>query len=230
MSPLSPKGRDLVRAGRRAFQPTNMDRERLLGALRSQLGDSALPADMGSAANVVAAGRSIWPLISAVVAGIGIVGGALFYAQRPATRANHPQEITSTPIAEPAQAIDPVAAPSAEQPTSAHATPPEADLPAPSGSWARRPQDRLAAEVALLSRATRDLRAGRPAEALKSLDEYRRKFPKGLLGEEQRAARAQALCALGRFDEANEKLAGLAPQSPLAAQAKQFCDARSAAR
>jgi len=97
-------------------------------------------------------------------------------------------------------------------------------------SSAHRPQDRLAAEVAILSRATRDLRSGRPAEALKALDEYRRKFPKGLLSEEQRAARAQVLCALGRFDEANEKLAGLAPQSPLAVQAKQFCDARLAAR
>jgi hypothetical protein len=56
------------------------------------------------------------------------------------------------------------------------------------------------------------------------------KFPKGLLSEEQRAARAQALCSLGRFDEANEKLAGLAPQSPLAVQARQFCDARLTAR
>ena len=104
------------------------------------------------------------------------------------------------------------------------------DPPVPPSGSAHHPQDRLAAEVALLSRATRDLRAGRPAEALKALDEYRRKFPKGLLGEEQRAGRAQALCALGRFDEANEKLAALAPQSPLAVQAKQFCDARLAAR
>ena len=85
-------------------------------------------------------------------------------------------------------------------------------------------------EVVILSCAIRDLRAGRPAEALKALDEYRHKFPKGLLSEEQRAARAQALCALGRFDEANEKLAGLSPKSPLAVQAKQFCDARLAAR
>jgi hypothetical protein len=104
------------------------------------------------------------------------------------------------------------------------------DPPASPAASGHHAQDRLAAEVALLSRATRELRAGRPAEALKALDEYRRKFPKGLLSEEQRAARAQTLCALGRFEEANEKLAGLAPQSPLAVQAKQFCDARLAAR
>ncbi len=231
MSPLSPKGRDLVRAGRRAFQPTDGDRERLLSALRSRLGDAALPPNMGSAANVAAAAsRSIWPLISAVVVGIGIVGGSLYLAHRPAAQANHQQETSSAPITEPTRETDHIAAPSAGHPTGVAVAPPAPELPTPSVSHSRHAQDRLAAEVALLSRATRDLRAGRPVEALKSLDEYRRKFPKGLLGEEQRAARAQTLCALGRFDEANEKIAGLAPQSPLAVRAKQFCEARLAAR
>jgi hypothetical protein len=186
---------------------------------------------VGSVATVAAAGRSIWPLISAVVVGIGIVGGALFFELRSGTETGQSARATNiAPVAATTQVSDPVAPPSAEQPTSPAVAPPTTDPPAPAAASAHHPQDRLAAEVALLSRATRDLRAGRPAEALKALDEYRRKFPKGLLSEEQRAARAQALCALGRFDEANEKLAGLAPQSPLAVQAKQFCDARLAAR
>ena len=222
MSTLSLKGQDLVRAGRRAFLPTDVDRERLLGALRAQLGDSALPPDVGSLATAAAASRSIWPLISAVVVGIGIVGGTLFLALRPGTGGDNPPGTSVAPVVASTQVSDPVAPPSAEQPTRPAVSPPAAS--------AHHPQDRLAAEVALLSRATRDLRAGRPAEALKALDEYRHKFPKGLLSEEQRAARAQALCALGRFDEANEKLAGLAPKSVLAVQAKQFCDARLAAR
>jgi hypothetical protein len=222
MSTLSPKGRDLVRAGRRAFQPTGADRDRLLGALRAQLGDAALPPDVGSLATAAAASRSIWPILSAVVVGLGIVGGGLIYALHSGTERGNPQVTNVAPVAVTTQAIDPVANPSVEQPTSLAVTPPVAS--------AHHSQDRLAAEVAILSRATRDLRAGRPAEALKALDEYRRKFPKGLLSEEQRAARAQALCALGRFDEANEKLAGLAPQSPLAVQARQFCDARLTAR
>jgi hypothetical protein len=230
MSTLSPKGRDLVLAGRRAFQPTDADRERLLGALRAQLGDSALPPDVGSMATVAAAGRSIWRLISVVVVGIGIAGGALFFAQRSGTRRDIPQETRVAPVVATTQGIAPAAPPSAEQPTSPAVTQPATDPSALPAASAHRPQDRLAAEVAILSRATRDLRAGRPAEALTALDEYRRKFPKGLLSEEHRAARAQALCALGRFDEANEKLAGLAPQSPLAVQARQFCDARLAAR
>ena len=220
MSTLSPKGRDLVRAGRRAFQPTDADRERLLGALRSQLGDTALPPDVGSVAAVAAAGQSVWPIISAIVVGIGIVGGALVLALHPGMGRDNPPEARVAPVVAATQGIDPVAPPA----------PPATDPPAPTASSAHRPQDRLAAEVAILSRATRDLRAGRPADAIKALDEYRRKFPKGLLSEEQRAARAQALCALGRFDEANEKLALLAPQSTLAVQAKQFCDARLAAR
>jgi hypothetical protein len=82
--------------------------------------------------------------------------------------------------------------------------------------------------VALLARATSSLHAGRPADALKVLDEYQRRFPKGLLAEERRAARAQALCSLGRQSEAETELARLAPQSLAAARARQACDARSA--
>jgi len=225
MSTLSPKGRDLISAGRRAFQPTDADRDRLLGALRAQLGDAALPPDVGSVATVAAVGRSILPLISTVVVGIGIVGGALFFALHAGTEnpANNTAAVTlvSDSIAPPSAAAQTLP-PAATQPTM--------DPPAPAAASSHHPQDRLAAEVALLSRATRDLRAGRPADALTALDEYRRKFPKGLLSEEQRAARVQALCALGRFSEAKEKLAGLVPHSPLTAQARQFCDARLAAR
>jgi hypothetical protein len=234
MSTLSPKGRALVHAGRRASQPTDADRVRLLNGLRSQLGAAALPASMNTVAtvaSVAAAGKTIWPLISAVVVGVGILGGALFVAHQRGAGRDTLRKMNAAPVAAATPVVEPVAAPSAEQPTLFVARPtavvPPAVLPATSD---HRPQDRLAAEVSILSRATRDLRAGRPAEALKALDEYRRKFPKGLLSEEQHAAGAQALCALGRFDEANAKLAGLAPQSPLAVQAKQFCDARLAAR
>src|SRR5450631_4320226 len=90
MSTLSPKGRDLVRAGRRAFQPTDADRERLLGTLRTHLGNSALPPDVGSVPTAAAVGQSIWPLISAVVVSIGIVGGALFFALRSGAERDNP--------------------------------------------------------------------------------------------------------------------------------------------
>ena len=227
MSTLSSKGRALVNAGRRAFRPTDADRARLLAELRSRLGDAALPPDMSTVTSVAAAGKSIWPIISVVVAGIGLVGGAVFITWNRGWGADKLQEAKVAPVAAMEKAIEPAPV---EPPTILDTTPPGTELPAQSATAARRPQDRLSAEVAILSRATHHLRAGRPAEALRALDEYRRKFPKGLLSEEQRSGRAQALCALGRFDEANAKIAALAPESPLAAQAKQFCDARLAAR
>jgi hypothetical protein len=87
-----------------------------------------------------------------------------------------------------------------------------------------RARDRLAEEVALLSRATKALRAGRAAEALRALDEHQSKFPRGALSEERRAAKAEALCSLGRVREGRAELGRLAPQSPAAARAKQVCD------
>lgn len=230
MSTLSPKGQSLVRAGRRAYQPTPEDRARLVTQLRSQLGDAALPVETSATttAATVGASSAAWPLISAVVIGVGILGGALYHAWPRGTAPEHVQQ-TGTPsvsVPLPAQADEPAAvpdqAPSAvmeEQPAAA----------SPSGSSTARPKDRLAAEVAILSRATRELRAGRPANALKALDEYRRAFPKGLLRDEQGAARAQALCALDRYAEAEAKLAELPRQSPLAVRANQFCVAHKAA-
>jgi hypothetical protein len=172
----------------------------------------------------------MWWLMSAVLGSIGIIGGAIFFVGRPETEPSSPQQTIVAPVAVTPQAFDPPVALAAEQPTGSATTLPAPDPPALPAASAYRPKDRLAAEVALLSRATRDLRTDRPTEALNALDEYRRKFPKGLLAEEHRAARAQALCALGRFDEANARLAELPAQSPLAAQARRFCDASLAAR
>lgn len=227
MSTLSPKGQALVRAGRRAYQPTDADRGRLLGALRSQLGETALPPEMGSLSTAVTASHTAWWLIPAVMVGIGVIGGAAYLAGRPEAKPSNPQAQSVAPVAATAQTTEPIAAPPPQQPTSVVATMPSPDSPALPAATAYRPKDRLADEVAILSRATRDLRGGRPAEALRALDNYRRRFPKGLLADEHRAARAQALCALGRFDEANTKLVELPPKSPLAVRAKQYCDAKS---
>jgi hypothetical protein len=84
----------------------------------------------------------------------------------------------------------------------------------------------LAEEVALLSRAETELRAGRPAKALLALSEHQRKFPRGALSEERTAARIQALCALERTDEANAQLKQLLHISPNSAheeRARQAC-------
>lgn len=78
----------------------------------------------------------------------------------------------------------------------------------------------------LLSRASAELHAARPAAALEALDEHERKFPKGVLRQERAAARVKALCALGRLEEARAELARLtraAPGSPHAARAAEAC-------
>jgi TolA-binding protein len=80
-----------------------------------------------------------------------------------------------------------------------------------------------------LSQAAKDLRAGHAATALSALNEHQKKFPSGLLTQERRAARAEALCSLGRFAEAETELSTLvrtAPQSPLTVRAQQRCKAR----
>jgi hypothetical protein len=91
MSTLSPQGRALIRAGQRAFRPTAEDRARLLGALRTQLGDSALLPDMSSLTAAVSVGRTIWPPVSVAVVGVGIIGRALFYARYQRTGPAIPQ-------------------------------------------------------------------------------------------------------------------------------------------
>ena len=79
----------------------------------------------------------------------------------------------------------------------------------------------------LLDQWVERLSAGHGEDALKALDEYRRRFPKGYLHDEESAARAQVLCDLGRFDEAKAKIASLPSQSALSVRARQFCDSRS---
>jgi hypothetical protein len=172
--------------------------------------------------------RPRWPFISSGLVGVGLVGGALFLASR-----QQPVTNNAAPVAAPA-----VVATSSALPSTPAVELPAPDVPkppVPASSDRQTPstrpaEDRLAQEVALLARATSSLHAGRPADALKALDEYQRRFPKGLLTEERRAARAQALCSLGRQSEAASELARLAPQSPAAARAKQVCDARSGLR
>jgi len=211
MAVLSPKARALLSAGRVALQPSDADRDRVQSALSSRLG-SALPAPRPRLA--------AWQWASGVIASVGLVGGALFLssqhggsAVKAANSADAPRATVSA-----APAIEPPA------PLASAAASAPAALPAkPALPPARSAPDSLAQEVALLSRATSELHRGNPAAALQVLNEHLRRFPNGLLGEERRAAKAQALCALGRKSEGRAELAHLAPQSPAAAHARQVC-------
>lgn len=221
MVALNPKARALVEAGRGALRALPSDRQRVETALRTKLGVAALPQPTPPAPPVA---HGIWHLAPKLAIGVGLVGGAALLGLQPTsnvpasgrTTPSHVAQVVAAPHSVASVTAEPAVTP--EEPREKKLLP---EAPAP----AVRPQDRLAQEVALLSRATSDLRAGRAADALSTLDEHQRKFPTGALSEERRAARAQALCSLGRVSEGRAELSRLAPHSPAAARAEQLCSA-----
>lgn len=210
MSELSSKARALVQNGRAGYRPNGEDRQRVLAGLQARLAPP-VPAPVP---------RGLWIAASAALIGAGVAAG-IALSSKPDVVV--PPAPVRAPIAAPSAVLLPVAEPAVV--TSVEAPP---AVPSSAGP-ARRPADRLAEEVALLSQAAKDLRAGRAAEALRALNEHRRRFPAGALSLERRAARAEALCSLGRFAEADTELDALtqsSPSSPLTIRAKRRCAQR----
>lgn len=220
MSHLSPEGEKLVRAGRAALRPSNADRERVFQALLPQLGSNGAQG-MNQPSSAPAAASGTIAKAAAVLVAISVAGGWIFVALRsetPPARLAESAPVTSDAVpqghVDPAPESAPLAAPRAQ---------PSDEKRAPT---AARSADSLAEEVAMLSHASTELHAGRPAAALAALDEHRRKFPRGLLAQERTSARIQALCALGRMNQAQAELARLArmsPDSPHLARARKAC-------
>jgi hypothetical protein len=222
VSDLTPEAKELVHQARSAFRPSDADRERIFQALLPQIGVGAA---LGTTPSLLERLRQAsWLKISGAVVGLGAVGG-LFLAfgpagepkpAPPASTAPIPAKVESPPpdmATIPTPVAPPVVAPEAK---------PEGRVQQPVVTRA----DRLAAEVAILSRAGTELHNGRAAAALKTLDEHQRKFPSGLLAQERASARIQALCALGRVKEADvelTRLSRLSPQSPHEARAREAC-------
>ena len=227
MAALSPKAQAVIQDGLQELRPAAGERGRLEALLDARL--SAIAPPVYQEPSPVRAGG--WRLMTSLGVGVALVGGAAFLMLRPkpspapvAMSSSLASQPSAPPIAVQPEAPAPeVTAVVVPEPARAAKAQVEPQAPA------ARPQDRLAQEVALLSRATSDLRAGRAANALKLLDEHQRKFPNGVLGVERRAVRAQALCTLKRVGEGRAELAHLAPQSPAAGRAKQLCDAAAAA-
>jgi hypothetical protein len=222
MSELSPEARGLVDDGHSVLRPSSGDRARVKSALAARIGGAAflLPHQASAAVPKSLLGWSkAHTVIAGVSAGLLAIGASYFATQSVVEPAASP------PVKPPA--VAPVAARSPGAPLS---TPIEAEpsSPEPAVSATRKQAavDPLAEEIAILSKATSALRAGKPAEGLRLLSEHQRKFPNGRLAEERRAARIQALCALGRRTEAEAELARLAqssPRSPHLARAQRAC-------
>lgn len=212
MKPLSAKARALVDVGRKAYRPRIGDRERIEAALRARLGTEALPPD------VVHAQGARW-LRPGIMLGTGIVvvGVAsiltIFRAEEAPLRA------PTAPVVE--QQLAPEAPPPAPAP-SPQSPPPERPSAPAQGPAAARP-DPLKQELALLTRAARNMNAGHAGKALAVLAEHERRFPHGALEEERHVAQAQALCALGRTSEARAQQALLQQGSLAAERAGRAC-------
>lgn len=223
MPGLSPRAREVVYAGRTVSQPTAADRRRIEEALRARLGTGVLPVELVRASF---AARLRWPFAATALVGAVLLVSAAVLAFRSEPAATNSVPPRPVPSVARVPNIPTVAATQPDLP-SPPAPPPVVAVEPLRASPPK--EDALAREVALLSRATGDLRAGRASDALKALDEHRRTFPDGILKEERRAGRVQALCALGRQAEASIELAQLAPQSLAAVNAKRVCEESSRA-
>jgi len=213
---LSAPARELVEGSKGAHDPTPVDQERVFAALQARIAagegqpdpDGSLPPP---------APKAPWGLISAGGIGAGLIAAAVAWSSAPeSTPAVAPTPAVAAPAPAPRAAapLEPIQKPEASAPVE-----PPRSASAPSS----KPNSRLAEEVEILSRATSALHAGRAEDALAAAAEHQKKFPRGLLSEERRSARAQALCLLGRTSEAKRELDHMAPGSPHAARARQRC-------
>lgn len=227
MTKLGPEARALVEAGRHGLKPTAADRERVLEALRVRIEQGAPPSPDGGGAP--AAGHGLgWPLSAGLMSGAALVGGvlwALFTPPEPLSAVLSPALSTSALVRAAEAPVAPLPVEAAPAPSS---SPPSTSAEPVRSPGPRPPatNNTLAEEVALLSRAETELHAGRFASALRLLDEYERRFPRGALMQENVSARVQALCALGRVAAAEQQLKRLSPGSPHAGRARAACGKR----
>jgi len=224
MSGLSPELTEFVQVSRSALRPTEADSARILEALRAQVGDAAVVgADAAQGAASLASTSFLLgkgSLLSLV--GLAMLGGIWFFATH-SRRATLRETNGATSAAATASVTIALAPSSTASNTQLSPEPAASEVAAvanlSSDGDKSRPaashhvHDRLAEEVAIIARAEAALRSGRPAVALDVLNEHERKFGNGLLAEERIAARAQALCALGRTAEAQAQLTQLSPNS-----------------
>jgi hypothetical protein len=235
MGELTPDAAALLRAGRASFRPDASDRERVLHSLGGALGEGALidpPHAPGATAAGPLAARLSWGWSkvllgggSMLAVGAGVMVAAHLWNRTPApVTAANPLSSDTPAVAPPAPPASPVEAEGSLDGPRDDRTTTVTHSRTRSGS--PRPADLLKEEVRLLARAEQQLNDGTAGDALETLSEHERRFPKGALAEQRMAARVEALCALGRFGDARAdmtKLARAYPKSPHLEGARRFC-------
>jgi hypothetical protein len=215
---MTPQAEALVRAARRALRPNQGDRERLLRLLLPLLGVT----QGAGLAHAATATTATLAKLSAVLIGVGVVGGGLFLAsesQPPVIKAALTAPLERASVSQPSLRLEPLPA------LPVHETP-QPGLPRKPSRIAAHRSDSLVQEVEVLSRAGAELHAGRAEAALAAFDEHQRTFPSAVLAQERLAGRVRALCALGQLTEARielQRLARTSPNSPHEARARKSC-------
>jgi hypothetical protein len=233
MMELSSELRQLVNAGKVASQPTDADRDRLYRALEMRLGIVG-GETLVVTGNERAHGITAKMVASLVAAGVVLIsGGAMFYSTLPNGR-RVPEADEAGKVAhflvQPRVSASVASAPPVSSVSEKPALPMETDskktdTPVASSHAPVLRHDTLSAEVAILSRAEKELHRGHATSAIALLNEHERKYKNGLLAEERTAAKIQALCMLGRVSDADKQLGRLSPQSLHGETSRQACSA-----
>jgi hypothetical protein len=246
MTGLGPESNALLEVARNGDEPTHADRDRVRAAIELRL---ALGAGAGlgaataakSAAAAAPAGLFAKAMVTAgIVCAVAVITGRV--ARTPPRNAapttSLATPIAPAPIAAPTRVTEALnGAPSVPAPalsisgergsllSSAQALPIH-DVVAASSTRSVAATGDVAAEVRLLDQAHTAMRAGDAERALGLLEDHRRRYPRGALGEERDAARIAALCALGRTTEARDatdRFLRAAPRSPQAGPLRASC-------
>lgn len=205
---LTHEAATLIVEGRKALRPTNADKTRVLTALRGRVDGTSSSHDKApNNAEAATPGLSIGK-IAALTAGV-LAAVSAFIAQT----GDLPESTRTNPEAAPIVSTQLPIATASESATVSFAEPSDtnqrsvqvaATARTPSQVARTEDADRLAEEVALLTRGERNFHAGDLRAALAAVNEHSRIFPKGTLAPERTSLRTQILCALDEREGASQ--------------------------
>ncbi len=208
---LDPAVGALFSKARAASAPPTGAQERVLAGVLSK---AALPL----ATPTKAAGAGV--KIAAAIAGAVVVAAVVAYLAWPA-RKSAPAPRTPPSSSETVSSSESTGSTTSAPPDPVELPPVIASAPSATTKAATAKAsgeaDSLDQDFALLSEARTALSGGKPQQALGLLDTHAARFPKSTLAPERTAMRIQALCGVGRLEEARtllSKMRASAPSSP----------------
>jgi hypothetical protein len=244
MNDLGPEARSMLEAARGAQAPTHADRERIKHAVLLRV--ATLGAVSTTAGGAVAMTLATKVAVAALT--VAVLGGGSVTLLARKGRTVSPPAPSRVALSHTARRISPSLP---TQPVVVFEAPAVAEEPRPkpvvpevrrrevARSEARPAEtvsapvaesapalDSLDPELTVLRQAQEDLRAGLPAQALRRLADYDRRFGKGALEQERRAIEAIASCQIhpGSAAQAQaERFLRAAPESPLAERVRSAC-------